>query len=209
MAVAIGGLTAAAALWFMIPAGLRGEKLPLKTRLRVLTQPRVMPALTTTLLYMTGGFAVLTYIAPLAIQGAGLSRDMLPAILLIYGTGAAIGNYLGGQMADRWGAQRVVIAALILNTAMLFLFSAIAHLPSAWVGPAFLLALLPWGILSGRFRPRKRAGSCRLRRPAPRWRCLSTAPRSISAWLSAPSSAVSSCDMERPRTSAGSPPSFR
>ncbi|KAB0268188.1 MFS transporter [Microvirga brassicacearum] len=152
MVIAGAGFTAAAALWVMVPAGLRGDRLSLKARLKVLSQPRILPTLMTTLLYMTGGFAVLTYIAPMAIE-AGLGREMLPTVLLIYGIGAAIGNYAGGQMADRWGAQRIVVAALIVNTGMLFLFSVIAHLPASWVGPTFIAMLLPWGITSWSFPP--------------------------------------------------------
>jgi predicted MFS family arabinose efflux permease len=153
VAIAAAGFIAAAAIWMMVPPGLRGEKLPLRARLKVLTQPRIVPALATTLLYMTGGFAVLTYIAPMAIQGAGFSRAMLPTILLIYGVGAAIGNYIGGQLADRWGAQHVVTTALIINTGLLAVFSLIAHLPAPWIGPSFLAVLFPWGITSWSFPP--------------------------------------------------------
>jgi MFS transporter, DHA1 family, inner membrane transport protein len=153
MSIACAGLIAAAAIWFMLPGGLRGVRLPLKTRLRVLTQPKIIPALTTTLLYMTGGFAVFTYIAAIAIQAAGLDRSMLPTVLLTYGVGAAIGNYIGGQLADRWGAQRTVVTAVVLNTGMLLLFSAVGHLPQGWAGPVFLAALLPWGVMSWSFPP--------------------------------------------------------
>ena len=153
VAIAAAGFLAAGAIWVMVPSGLRGEKLPLRARLTILAQPSIAPALATTLLYMTGGFAVLTYIAPMAIQAAGFSPAMLPAIFLIYGVGAAIGNYVGGQAADRWGAQRVVMAALILNTGMLALFSLLTHLPVAWIGPSFLAMLLPWGIMSWSFPP--------------------------------------------------------
>jgi MFS transporter, DHA1 family, inner membrane transport protein len=153
MSIAGAGLIAAAAIWFMLPGGLRGVRLPLKTRLKVLSRPKIKPVLTTTLLYMTGGFAVFTYIAPMAIQVAGLDRSTLPAVLLTYGIGAAIGNYIGGQLADRWGAQRTVVTALVLNMGMLFLFSAIGHLPQAWAGPVFVAALLPWGVVSWSFPP--------------------------------------------------------
>ena len=80
VAIAAAGFLAAGAIWVMVPSGLRGEKLPLRARLTILAQPSIAPALATTLLYMTGGFAVLTYIAPMAIQAAGFSPAMLPAI---------------------------------------------------------------------------------------------------------------------------------
>ena len=201
VAIAAAGFLAAGAIWVMVPSGLRGEKLPLRARLTILAQPSIAPALATTLLYMTGGFAVLTYIAPMAIQAAGFS--LLPAIFLIYGVGAAIGNYVGGQAADRWGAERVVMAALILNTGMLALFSLLTHLPVAWIGPSFLAMLLPWGVMSWSFPPAQASRMLAIAPASAPWRSPSTARRSIWAWRWAPSSAASSCNSVPSAISAG------
>ncbi|WP_445502648.1 MFS transporter [Microvirga sp. G4-2] len=153
VSIAATGVIAAIAIHFMLPKGLRGTKMPLKDRFDVLSQPRILPTLAMTLLYMTAGFMVFTYIAPMTIQAAGLSRSMLPTVLLIYGSGAALGNYLGGQMADRWGAQRMVTIALILNTGMMLFFALVGYLPTAWAGPVFIGALFPWGVMSWSFPP--------------------------------------------------------
>ncbi|WP_210485994.1 MFS transporter [Microvirga antarctica] len=153
LTIAGAGLTAAAAIWIMLPKGIRGERLTLRERVGVLAQPNVLPTLVTTLLYMTGCFAVFTYIAPLTLQAAGLGRSMIPTVLLIYGIGAAVGNYVGGQLADRWGAQRTVVTAIILNIGMLILFSVVGRLPDGWGAPVFLVALAPWGIMSWSFPP--------------------------------------------------------
>lgn len=151
--IAGAGVIAAVAIYAMLPEGLRGTRMSLKARFEVLLQPRILPTLAMTLLYMTAGFMVFTYIAPMTIQTAGLSRSLLPTVLLIYGSGAALGNYLGGQMADRWGAQRTVMIAIILNTLMMLFFALVGHLPDGWAGPAFIGALFPWGVMSWSFPP--------------------------------------------------------
>jgi DHA1 family inner membrane transport protein len=153
VSIAGAGTIAAAAIWFLLPGGLRGARMPLRTRFEVLSQPGILPALATTLLYMTAGFTVFTYIAPMTVQAAGLSRSMLPTVLLVYGSGAALGNYLGGQMADRWGAQRMVTGAIGLNAGMMLFFALLGHMPPAWAGPAFIAALFPWGVMSWSFPP--------------------------------------------------------
>ncbi|MEE1613034.1 MFS transporter [Microvirga sp. CF3016] len=153
VSIAVAGVAAAVAIRVMLPTGLRGTKMSLKSRFDVLRQPGIRPTLATTLLYMTAGFMVFTYIAPMTLQAAGLSRSVLPAVLLIYGSGAALGNYLGGQMADRWGAQRMVSIAIVLNTGMMLFFALFGYLPSEWAGPAFIGALFPWGVMSWSFPP--------------------------------------------------------
>lgn len=153
VSIAVAGVIAAIAIRVMLPGGLRGTKMSLKSRFEVLSQPGIRPTLATTLLYMTAGFMVFTYIAPMTLQAAGLSRSLLPTVLLIYGSGAALGNYLGGQMADRWGAQRMVTIAVVLNTGMMLFFALVGYLPDGWAGPAFLGALFPWGVMSWSFPP--------------------------------------------------------
>lgn len=176
--IAAAGVIAAGAIRFLLPAGLRGAKMPLRHRFEVLKQPRIRPVLTITLLYMTAGFMVFTYIAPMTIQAAGLQRSLLPTVLLIYGSGAALGNYLGGQMADRWGAERMVTLAIILNAGMMAFFALVGHLPAAWAGPAFIAALFPWGVMSWSFPPAQAS------------RILSIAPGSAPLALSLNGSAL-------------------
>ncbi|ODT14008.1 MAG: MFS transporter, partial [Mesorhizobium sp. SCN 65-12] len=120
---AIAGLGALAGsiLWWRLPRGLVGTRLPLGARLAAALRPGVMSILATTLLALTGAFTVFAYVAPLAIQGAGLGEIALPGMLLAFGVGAVIGNIAGGQAADRFGATRTVCWSLGLSAAMLVL----------------------------------------------------------------------------------------
>lgn len=153
LAVAGLGLVAAGAIWLMIPKGLRGARLGLKQRLGVVAVPGVLPALLTMLLYMTGAFTVFVYIAPLATDAVGLDKALIPAVLLAMGVGAAIGNVLGGQAADRFGAQRTVVATFAAQVVLLALASLVPHLPAGVAGPAFFAYMFVWGVLAWAFPP--------------------------------------------------------
>ncbi|TGV74665.1 MFS transporter, partial [Mesorhizobium sp. M00.F.Ca.ET.158.01.1.1] len=128
--------------------GIIGTRLPLKRRLAAAMRPGVMPILVTTALALIGAFTVFSFIAPLAIEGAGLSPIALPGMLLAFGAGAVIGNIVGGQAADRFGATRTVAWSLALSAAMLVTFSLIpTFLPHHLAGPSLMGMMVPWGIV--------------------------------------------------------------
>ena len=77
-----------------------------------------------------GMFAVYSFIAPLMTEGMGVSPDMVPVILVVFGIGMTVGNLGAGWLADRamkrtaigllvWSA--IVLAALPLMTGNLVL----------------------------------------------------------------------------------------
>ena len=104
----------AVVLSLMLPRGLPGVKLTLAERMLAITRPGILPSLVVTFLYLTGGFIIICYMAPLA-DGAGLPVAVLPGMLLAFGIGAVAGNYASGQLADRLGATRVVVLSLLLR----------------------------------------------------------------------------------------------
>jgi DHA1 family inner membrane transport protein len=153
--LAIAGLAvvASAAIWFLLPAGLKGVRLSLAQRVGVIALPGMLPALLTTIFILAGAFSVFTYIAPLAVHAVGLSAAVLPALLLSFGIGGALGNYAGGQLADRVGATRTVYASVILATATLAFISVIPQLPAGIAGPALIGIMVPWGFVGWAFPP--------------------------------------------------------
>jgi predicted MFS family arabinose efflux permease len=147
-AIAALSAVAAVALLFKIPAHLRGTRIPLRERAMTIVKPGMLPILATTLLIMTGGFSVFTYLAPLAIEGAGLPTVVIPGLLLAWGVGAALGNFIGGQVADRYGARATVIFAVLGLSATLATISLAAELLSpAFAGPALIGLTVVWGIM--------------------------------------------------------------
>lgn len=154
LSIALLGIVCAAILWVRLPHGLRGVKLTLSERLATVGRPGILPALATTLLYLTGGFIIISYLAPLAIEGAGLPALALPGMLLCFGVGAVIGNLGSGYLADRLGATRVVVLSLLMSVAVsLAIAFGLKLLPQAWSGPLLLGIMVPWGIIGWAFPP--------------------------------------------------------
>ena len=151
--IAMMGIGAALAIRFMLPKGLRGERRTLRERFAVLSLPGIRPSLLVTLLYMTGPFAVFVYVAPLTVQAIGLGKELLPVVLLIFGVGAAIGNWLGGQAADRFGAQKTILGVTAASVVLLAGLSLIPLLPAGIRGPVYLAYLVPWGVVGWGFLP--------------------------------------------------------
>ena len=153
---AIAGLGAlvGAILWYRLPRGIVGTRLPLRRRLAAALRPGVLPILFTTALALIGAFSVFSYIAPLAIQSGGLSPIALPGMLLAFGVGAVIGNIAGGQAADRFGATRTVGWSLALSAAMLVMLSVVpTFLPQHLAGPVLIAMMVPWGMVGWAFPP--------------------------------------------------------
>ncbi|HEY4191010.1 MAG TPA: MFS transporter, partial [Mesorhizobium sp.] len=162
-AIAGLGAIAGAILWFRLPRGIAGMRLPLTVRVAAALRPGVMPMLLTTLLAMTGPFVVFSYIAPLAMEGTGLQEIALPALLLGFGVGAVIGNIAGGQAADRFGATRTVAWSMALIFAMMILLALIPILlPHNLAGPALIAMMVPWGIAGWSFPPAQASRIVRL-----------------------------------------------
>jgi predicted MFS family arabinose efflux permease len=161
---AIAGLGALAGviLAWRLPRGLTGSRLALRARLAAALTPGVRPILLTTFLALTGAFAVFSYIAPLAFS-VGLGESTLPLILLGFGIGAVIGNILGGQAADRFGATRTVLWSQIACIVLLAMFSAVpVLLPPRIAGPVLIALTVPWGIVGWAFPPAQASRIVRL-----------------------------------------------
>lgn len=149
---AVGFLTAIA-IWFMLPAGIKGDRRSLSERLAVLAVPGIVPALLTILLYMAGPFAAFVYLGPLTTKLMGLDGSLLPFVMLAFGVGAAIGNTLGGQLSDRVGANRTLVIAMVANVVALVLLSGIPALPRPVVGPVYFGFMFVWGVAGWMFPP--------------------------------------------------------
>jgi DHA1 family inner membrane transport protein len=89
---------------------------PLREELAVLARPQVLLGLAMTVLGFAGVFTVFTYIQPLLTRVTGVSEAAVSPILLVFGGGLAIGNLLGGRLADHAPMRAVLgtLAALAL-----------------------------------------------------------------------------------------------
>ncbi len=110
--------------------------------LRVLTRGPVLGALGLTVIGASAMFTVFTYITPILREVTHASLGYVTAMLVTYGVGLTIGNWLGGRFADRSVDRTLIVtlaalAAILVGFAMLMPFK----------GPTAILIFL-WGIAS-------------------------------------------------------------
>ncbi|PTQ12231.1 MFS transporter [Sphingomonas oleivorans] len=136
------GLLAMASLRLALPDLPADEGADMRAELRVLGRGPVLAALVLTVLGASAMFTVFTYIAPILQVEAHASTLFVAAMLVLYGIGLTVGNWLGGRYADRSvdGTLIVTLAGLVL---LLLLFASAMR----WPMPAAMLIFL-WGIAS-------------------------------------------------------------
>ncbi|MDN4590971.1 MFS transporter [Xenophilus aerolatus] len=138
-AVAVIGVVALAVLARYVPRdAAKVEPAPLRDELAVLARPQVWLGLAMTVLGFAGVFAFYTYVQPVLTRVTGLSDAAVSPVLLLFGGGLAIGNLLGGKLADK-APMRAVIRTLIALAAVL----AVAR----WAMPHAVAAVVFVGLL--------------------------------------------------------------
>lgn len=110
--------------------------------LRVLGRGPVLAALALTVIGSSAMFTVFTYIAPILRDATHASVGFITAMLVTYGLGLTVGNWLGGKFADR-SVDRTLIVTLASLSAILIAFA--AAMPFAV--PSSVLIFL-WGVAS-------------------------------------------------------------
>ena len=110
--------------------------------LRVLGRGPVLAALALTVIGSSAMFTVFTYIAPILREQTHASLGFVTAILVTYGLGLTVGNWLGGKFADR-SVDRTLIVTLASLAAILVAFA--VAMPFAV--PTSVLVFL-WGVAS-------------------------------------------------------------
>jgi DHA1 family inner membrane transport protein len=110
--------------------------------LRVLSRGSVLAALALTVIGSSAMFTVFTYIAPILRDQTHASLGFVTAMLVTYGLGLTLGNWLGGRFADK-SVDRTLIVTLAALSAILVAFA--VAMPFAV--PTSILVFL-WGIAS-------------------------------------------------------------
>ncbi|MDM0035527.1 MFS transporter [Variovorax sp. J22P271] len=138
-AVALIGVAAFTVLALFVPRG-RADAAPsaLRDELAVLARPQVLLGLAMTVLGFAGVFAVFTYIQPLLTRVTGVPEAAVSPILLLFGGGLAVGNLLGGRLADR-ALMPSLLGSLVALAAVLGAMQWL--IPTPWSAVVFVLLL--------------------------------------------------------------------
>jgi predicted MFS family arabinose efflux permease len=169
-----------AGLAWGLPKALPVGASTLAERLAMARQPRVLLALASTLAWMTGAMTLYTYLAAFLADHAGLVGAQVSAALIVFGVGAALGNALGGPLADRLGALPTVLATVSSLCVIFAVMAAIAALlPAGPLAAALLLGAIGlWGFIGWGGYPAQAA------------RLVSLAPEAATVTLSLNASAL-------------------
>jgi DHA1 family inner membrane transport protein len=140
--IAVLGVATMAALRLTLPALPAPAGGSALAELRVLTRGKVLGALALTVAGSSAMFTVFTYIAPILRDATNASLGFITAMLVTYGVGLTVGNWLGGKFADR-SVDRTLIVTLALLSAILAAFAILMP----YSGPTAALIFL-WGVAS-------------------------------------------------------------
>lgn len=136
------GAVAMASLRLALPPLPAPAGADMLAELRVLRRGPVLAALALTVLGSSAMFTVFTYIVPILRTETAASTPFVTAMLVVYGVGLTVGNWVGGRFADR-SVDGTLIASLGGLVALLALFAA----GMSWEPSATLLIFL-WGVAS-------------------------------------------------------------
>lgn len=131
-----------------VPAGPAVSTGSVLGELRVFGSRDVWLAIAITAVGNVGIVAVFTYIAPLLTDVGGFGAGAVPALLLVYGVGAVIGNFVGGWLSDRFPMPSLtgLLAGLAGALALFWLVGAIPVLAAILT---FVIGALAFAIIPG------------------------------------------------------------
>ncbi len=122
--IAIVGLFCLVANQRWLPTYIkRGRAIEFTDQLRVLRHKSMMLAFALTALSFTALFGTFTYLSPLLEMQAGFTEDQITLILLLYGVAVALGNLMGGKLANYQPARVIanLLALLVVTFCLMFL----------------------------------------------------------------------------------------
>ncbi len=107
--VAAIGLVAGLALVLWVPQTSALDGGPIVQELSALKRPMVWVVAAIAALGIASIFAVYTFIGPFITDAVGADESLIPIALAVFGIGMAVGNQLGGRLADRHKYRGLVV----------------------------------------------------------------------------------------------------
>ncbi|MET9250122.1 MFS transporter [Nonomuraea sp. NPDC003709] len=144
--VAVIGLAAGAAILLWVPATSDLDGGPIAQELGALRRPMVWVIMVVAALGISSIFAVYTFIGPYVTDAARADESLIPVALAVFGVGMAVGNQVGGRLADRYAYRGLVLG---YGSVLLFLIAIAATGETIWllmpalfgVGATMMLAI--------------------------------------------------------------------
>ncbi|RJS46573.1 MFS transporter [Nocardioides cavernaquae] len=144
-AIAGIGVIALVGIALLVPDLRTGtEEVSLRRELGAFASGQVWFSLVITVLAYGGMFGAFTYIAYTLTEVSGFASSTVPWLLVLFGAGLVVGNWVGGRLADRSidGTLIGVVAALVVVLAG---FGLVAGSQPATIVALFLMGTLGFG----------------------------------------------------------------
>lgn len=146
--IAAIGVVALVGLALLVPPLGHLEQPKLRSELAAFRSGQVWLSLLVTMLAFGGMFGAFTYIAYTLTEVSGFAAGAVPWLLVLFGAGLFVGNWIGGKAADRSidGTLLVFVSALVV---VLIGFALVAANGPATVVALFLMGGLGFGTVPG------------------------------------------------------------
>jgi DHA1 family inner membrane transport protein len=125
-AITIIGIVALAGIRLLVPPTPAPAETSLRTELGAFRRPQVWISAAVTVLGFGGMFGGFTYIAFTLTEVSGFATTSVPWLLVLFGAGMFVGNFVGGKLADR-ALNTSLIGILALLTVVLVVFALTAQ----------------------------------------------------------------------------------
>ncbi|MEV2267720.1 MFS transporter [Nonomuraea africana] len=148
--VAVAAFSAAALLMVLrfVPAQPAAATGLVLGELRVFASRDVQLAIALTAVGNVGVVTVFTFIAPLLTDVSGFTGGTVPVLLLVYGAGATVGNFVGGWLSDRALMPSLAgLLAVLAGVLALFWLVSGFQVPAAIL--TFVMGVLAFAIIPG------------------------------------------------------------
>ncbi|MCZ4519301.1 MFS transporter [Rhodococcus ruber] len=148
-AITVIGIVALIGIAALVPreTGI-GEESDLRRELRAFRSPQVWLSIATTVLGFGGMFGAFTYIAFTLTDVSGFASSSVPWLLVLFGGGLFVGNYLGGRAADR-NLTATLLTLLGSLTVVLVFFALTAESRPATVASLVLMGAFGFATVPG------------------------------------------------------------
>jgi len=149
LGVSILGVIGLVSSVMLLPNTLKNAKgIALTAQLKVLTNKKLILAFLMTAMGYGGTFVVFTYLSPILQEITGLQESTVTVILLIYGIAIAIGNLVGGKIANK-APLKALFWMFIIQALVLFVFYFTVSNTVLSIITLFLIGLLSFATVPG------------------------------------------------------------
>ncbi|KQU57356.1 MFS transporter [Rhodococcus sp. Leaf278] len=148
-AITVIGIVALIGIAALVPreTGI-GEESDLRREIRAFRSTQVWLSIVTTVLGFGGMFGAFTYIAFTLTDVSGFASSLVPWLLVLFGGGLFVGNYLGGRAADR-NLTATLLTLLGALTVVLVIFARTAESRPATVASLVLMGAFGFATVPG------------------------------------------------------------